>query len=102
MTFNFNLLNFFLTARRERVFNPQFGSGLRNLLFEPLTDDNKNAIRVFIEEGVAAYFPKVNIEDINIGFREDENIALINFKYSIKNTNITDELNITFTNVSTI
>ena len=97
-----NLLNFFLTARRERVFNPQFGSGLRNLLFEPLTDDNKNAIRVFIEEGVAAYFPKVNIEDINIGFREDENIALINFKYSIKNTNITDELNITFTNVATI
>ena len=35
------------------------------------------------------YDPKVNIEDINIGFREDENIALINFKYSINNLYLT-------------
>jgi len=97
-----NLLNFFLTARRERVFNPSFGSGLRNLLFEPLTDNNRASIRSFIEEGVETYFPQVEIEDITVGFREDDNQALINFKYSLRNTNITDELTITFTNVTTI
>jgi len=97
-----NLLNFFLTARRERIFKPTFGSGLRNLLFEPLTDDNKESIRAYIEEGISTYFPEVEVQNINIGFREDDNTALINFKYYIKRTNITDEITITFTNVSTI
>lgn len=97
-----NLLNFFLTARRERIFKPNFGSGLRNLLFEPLTTSNQSAIRAFIEEGVETYFPEVGIQEINVGFREDENVALINFKYTIKSTNINDEITITFTNVSTI
>lgn len=97
-----NLLNFFLTARRERVFNPTFGSGLRNLLFEPLTEDNKDSIRNYIEEGIDKYFSEIGVQDINIGFREDDNTALINFQYYIKQTNITDEITITFTNVSTI
>jgi len=97
-----NLLNFFLTAQRERIFKPSFGSGLRNLLFEPLTEENQASIRNYIEEGIENYFPQVEIKEINVGFREDENTALINFKYSLISTNITDEITITFTNVSTI
>jgi uncharacterized protein len=97
-----NLLNFFLTSRRERVFKPNFGSGLRNLLFEPLTDESKDDIKAFIEDGIDEYFPQVEVKDVSIGFQEDDHVALINFKYSIKDTNITDEITITFTNVSTI
>jgi len=97
-----NLLNFFLTSRRERVFKPNFGSGLRNLLFEPLTDESKDDIKAFIEDGIDEYFPQIEVKDVSIGFQEDDHVALINFKYSIKDTNITDEITITFTNVSTI
>ena len=32
-----NLINFFLTGKNERVFNLNFGAGLRNLLFENIT-----------------------------------------------------------------
>ena len=97
-----NLLNFFLTSRRERVFKPNFGSGLRNLLFEPLTDESKDDIKAFIEDGIDEYFPQIEVKDVSIGFQEDDHVALINFKYSIKDTNITDEITITFTNVPTI
>tara|TARA_Y100000389_G_C17261384_1_gene413198 strand:+ start:221 stop:646 length:426 start_codon:yes stop_codon:yes gene_type:complete len=97
-----NLLNFFLTSRRERIFKPNFGSGLRNLLFEPLTEESQDDIKAFIEDGVDQYFPQIEVKDVSVGFQEDNHVALINFKYSIKDTNITDEITITFTNVSTI
>ena len=66
-----NLLNFFLTAKRERIFKPNFGSGLRNLLFEPLTDESRNDIKAFIEDGVESYFPNIEVNDVSIGFQED-------------------------------
>ena len=31
-----NLINYLLTGRGERYFNPTFGSGIRNLIFEIL------------------------------------------------------------------
>ena len=33
-TIKSNLINFLLTGKRERVMNPNFGSGLREVLFE--------------------------------------------------------------------
>ena len=33
-----NLVNYLLTNRGERVFNPNFGADLRNLLFENILD----------------------------------------------------------------
>ena len=33
-TIKSNLINFLLTGKRERVMNPSFGSGLREILFE--------------------------------------------------------------------
>ena len=54
-----NLLNFILTGKRERVFNPSFGSGVRELLFEPITEDIVDQIDNLIRGGVEAYFPTV-------------------------------------------
>ena len=34
-----NLLNFILTGKRERIFNPNFGSGIRDVIFQPITED---------------------------------------------------------------
>ena len=53
-----NLLNFFLTSRRERVFKPNFGSGLRNLLFEPLTDESKDDIKAIVKYVILFYCVK--------------------------------------------
>ena len=30
--------NILMTENRERLFNPELGSGIKNLLFEPMTD----------------------------------------------------------------
>ena len=47
-----NLINFFLTGKNERVFNLNFGAGLRNLLFENITQDRIDEIRELILENL--------------------------------------------------
>jgi hypothetical protein len=41
-----NLLNFILTGKRERVMNPTFGSGVRDLIFEQQTDELTDQIEI--------------------------------------------------------
>ena len=47
-----NIINFFLTGVGERFLNPTFGSGLRNLLFDQLTQDKIDQIKDIIQEGL--------------------------------------------------
>ena len=61
-----NLLNFLLTAKRERVMNPQFGSGLPDLLFEPVTDTFIDQAESLIYNGVELFFPQVQIQELNV------------------------------------
>ncbi len=56
-----NLLNFILTGKRERIMNPNFGSGVRDLLFEPITENITDQIENLIYGGVETFFPQVQI-----------------------------------------
>ena len=93
-----NLLNFLLTGKRERVLNPLFGSGLRELLFEPITDDLNTAVKELIVDGVTQFFPNVVINDLNVQFEEDKSTIIINLNYSVINTNIQDTIQININN----
>ena len=42
----YNLINFLLTDRRERPFNPTFGAGLRSRLFEQITEVSMDDFQV--------------------------------------------------------
>ena len=58
-----DLLNHFLTRRGEKLMNPEFGSGLQDLLMEPLTDQLKNLI---LEEVNTVFDndPRVRVEQL--------------------------------------
>ena len=43
-----NLLNFLLTGKRERVLNPGFGAGLRELIFNPISSELSSDIKDLI------------------------------------------------------
>ena len=93
-----NLLNFLLTGKRERVLNPGFGSGLREAMFSPMTDDLRTQITDLIIGGVNDFFPTVIINSLNIEFNQEASTAVINLNYSVVNTNIEDEIQININN----
>jgi len=93
-----NLLNFLLTGKRERVMNPGFGSGLREAMFQPLTEDLVEQIENLIINGVDTFFPTVNINNLDVQLDQNASTATIILNYSIINTNIEDELQINVNN----
>jgi phage baseplate assembly protein W len=93
-----NILNFFLTGKRERIMNPIFGAGIREQLFEQITNNTVENIEDIISFGLNDYFPQVQLTNLNVSASPDQNLIQIYFSYSIKNTNIQDEITINFNN----
>ena len=93
-----NLLNFILTGKRERVMNPTFGSGVRDLIFEQQTDELTDQVEDLIIGGVEVYFPQVQINTLNVVQSPDSYTVTIYLNYSVINTNIQDELQINISN----
>ena len=91
-----NLLNFILTGKRERIMNPNFGSGIRDIIFDPLTENLTDQVENLIYGGIETYFPQVQINELTVDLSPDNLTVIINLNYSIINTNIEDELQINF------
>lgn len=89
-----NLINFLLTNKRERIFNPNFGADIRKFLFEKGNESDIQDLREYILYGIKTYFPQININKMDI--TPNGHLLEIYFNYSIINTNIEDEFNITF------
>jgi len=89
-----NLLNFLLTNKRERILNPNIGSTIREQIFEQVTEESLNNIKDIIITNINDYFPQVLLENLNI--IPNNNEISIYIKYSIKNTNINDDIQIIF------
>ena len=80
-----NLLkNLLLTKKGERILQPEFGSGLHDLLFQPATEKFEEDLETTIIEAVAKWLPYVIVEDINIDISKeqtDNNQAKVSLKF---------------------
>ena len=92
-----NLLNYLLTNKGERVFNPLFGGDLRNLLFEGIIDSTQDELLLMIQDQIGQYFPTVRIEEIKFENQVDRNSVNFIMTYQIVNFGVTDTLNIELT-----
>ena len=90
-----NLINFFLTNPGERLLNPTFGGGLRSFIFEQIRANNLEFLKEDIETKIINYFPQIIINELNVS--GNEQTVNVNLKYSIKNTNTSDGLEMNFT-----
>jgi len=95
-----NLLNYFLTDNRERVFNPNFGSGIRGMLFEQITTSSTSELKQMVSNEIAIYFPNIIVKNLEITPLYDNNTIQIYFRYSVALTNIEDEIQVTFQNAT--
>jgi len=92
-----NLINYLLTNPGERPFNPTFGAGIRNYIFEQITNDNMDDISSRIENDINRYFPSVKAT-VSVTPSYDYNTVFVDINYSIVNTGITDNLQINLNN----
>lgn len=91
-----NIINFLLTGKDERFMNPNFGSNIRNLLFESINEASLDAISNTLREELQGNFPQILINNLAINPFEDRNTINIEFKYQLRFTNIADSISINF------
>ena len=61
-----NIKNLLLTAKGERVMQPNFGSRLRELLFEQYTEDLTERIKQEIQEAMSIWLPYIDIAKVDV------------------------------------
>ena len=66
-----NLKNLLLTRKGERIFQPNFGTGLHELLFEQLTDDLSSKLEQTITNSVNSWLPYINIDSIDVKMTDE-------------------------------
>jgi len=90
-----NLINFFLTEPKERYFT-SFGGGLRSLIFEQINTNSLEFLKEDIQSKITLYFPSVIVTSLEVTSEADTNQVFVSLYYNIKDTGITDQIEIAF------
>jgi len=93
-----NLKNLLLTKKGERIAQPNFGSGLQDLLFEQIDDEFEGKLVDTVTEAVQTWLPYINIEDIDVNMNnenKDNNRVGVEIKFRVGET--LDLNSVTFT-----
>jgi phage baseplate assembly protein W len=94
-----NLKNLLLTSRGERVMQPNFGTGLKELLFEQMDDELfEDRVKTTVLDSVSFWLPYINIQSIEVELTDelrDRNQANLYVQFAIGDEVGLDE--ITFT-----
>jgi phage baseplate assembly protein W len=72
-----------LTGLNERLFNPQFGANLRQLLFEPINPATELQIKLAISNAIKYFEPRVSVRSLQVTVAPDENAYNVQFVFSI-------------------
>ncbi len=83
-----NIKNLLLTKKRERVMQPNLGSGLQELLFDFNDDTLAEKIEQTITDAIQTWLPYTNIEEINVqqsNELKDSNRVGISLSFTVGN-----------------
>ena len=89
-----NLLNLLLTEQGERVNEPNFGVGLKRLLFEQ--NINKENLEEKINFQIGFYIPEITLMSVSVGSIDNENKVYLTISYRFNLDGTTDALTTTF------
>ena len=89
-----NLINVLLTEPGERVNLPDFGVGLKNLLFETTIDTTNLEAR--IDNQVQIYIPEITLISAETDFSPDEHILYIKITYRYNPSSEVDAIQLNF------
>ena len=86
--------NILLTAPFERLFQPEIGSGIKNILFEPMTPLTEQRLSDACRDAIEAWEQRATVMDITIISEEDYNRYRVAIKFSINNSLIREQVDV--------
>ena len=90
----YNLVNFLLTNKGERILNPNFGTNIRRQLFNQIDEDIYENLITEISDSIILYFPDITIEKLDVVPTYDNNLITVNLTYRINISNEKDTITI--------
>ena len=82
-----SLTNIFETRRGSRRMLPTFALNLDNILFEQIDEDTSEIIGELMLEAIERWEPRIQITNINVNPKYDQNTYEIRLTFYIINTN---------------
>lgn len=77
--------NLLQTKHYERPFNPNLGSNLDTLLFEPMNSMSASAMEIEIRTTIKNWEPRVSLTDVVVNAREELNAYEISLTFFLQN-----------------
>ena len=88
-----DLINHFHIRKGEKLHNPNFGSNLWSVVFDPLTATSKQAI-IDDVKAIVSYDPRINVTDVTV-VEYDQGIQ-IELDLEYVNSDFTDQIKLRF------
>jgi phage baseplate assembly protein W len=82
-----NLINYVLTNKGERLYDPNFGGDVRRAIFEANDDLTFDVIATRLETEILQYVPNIILQSIIIKRAPDENLVNIIINYQLNQQN---------------
>tara|TARA_B100000575_G_scaffold294588_1_gene311823 strand:+ start:4262 stop:4681 length:420 start_codon:yes stop_codon:yes gene_type:complete len=85
--------NLVLTQKGEKLFQPEIGSGVYELLFEPMDPFTADSIRDEIINTLGQYEPRITIQGVKVSPNEETNQFDVTVEYRIVGQPIVETVN---------
>jgi phage baseplate assembly protein W len=96
---NRSIRNLLLTNRGERLYQPDIGSDIQQLLFEPMVASTGELIRKFVQNTISNYEPRAKVLNVEVLAYEERNAYAITISYMIINRQDPVQLTVTLDRV---
>jgi phage baseplate assembly protein W len=80
-----SIRNLILTNRYERPFQPEIGSDINKILFEPMNTAVADVLRQYIKETIENYEPRCRLIDVLVVGYEERNVYVVTIIFATIN-----------------
>ena len=87
------------TNFNERVFQPEFGSNIRALLFEPMNPITEQRMKTEVEEAVERHEPRAQVIGVTVEAQEEQNRYVVKILFNLSSEAEPQELETYFERV---
>ena len=79
-----NMKNLILTAKGERLGQPEFGCNVNRIIFEPISESTTGSIEESVRDAVSTWLSYVTLQNIYVSLDEqDNNKILLSIEYTV-------------------
>lgn len=94
-----SIKNLILTDQGERLYQPDLGSNIKRMMFEPMIESTAEIISQYIQETIDVYEPRAKVLEISVVPDYNNNLYAVTLSFMIINKEDPVTLNITLDRV---